>query len=134
MTANLPKRDAVIAAMPGTTQQIAKKAGATGTTVQLWVSRMHAAGEYYIQGWRRTSGRLAPRYALGNAPDKEKPPRMTQKEYNRRNYVRNYQADLKEARAVRKLARANADQMARAPQPWFAALPGSRAIQQGATP
>lgn len=130
MTTYNSKREAVIAALPGTVPQIAEKSGASTNTVRLWLSRLHAANECYVKGWKRTSGQMIRRYAIGNAPDKQRPARLSQKDYNRTNYLRNRRANEKASRAVRTSARESADRMAKTPNSWLAIL-GVRASANG---
>jgi hypothetical protein len=133
MTPYNSKRSAIIAALPGTIQQLMKRANTSRPTAFDWIRRLRAEdatseSKVYIKKWKRTQGQLSPLYALGNLPDAPKPARMSQSEYHRRTYLKTRQAVEKEARAVRKLARQNADRMAQTRNPWFGALPGARAV------
>lgn len=58
----------VLAGLPGTCPDLAKRAGVERTTPIKWIKLAHARGEVYISGW--TEGRNPSAiYARGNLPD-----------------------------------------------------------------
>lgn len=122
------KRDAIVAAMPGSITQLRKASGASQPVVDKWVKRLRAepadsAVKVYLKRWRRTNGQLAAVYDLGNLPDAKKPAAMTQSQYNKRRYKR-VKKVKNEARTIRREAVRNAKAMAKVPQTWASALLG----------
>lgn len=126
------KRQAVLDALPGDTGKLVKTTGACRATVSMWIARLRAeplesADHVYVKRWKRTTGELAPVYAIGSFPDAPKPAARTNAEYHKRHYKRTRRPLEIEVRAARRAARDNASQMAKIPQSWASALIGMAA-------
>lgn len=77
-------RDSVFKALPGTIKQVVKKSGTSDSSVRLWLTTMHKAGEIHISAWRHTQGAKQPYYSVGAGEDKPPPPNFTEQEYRER--------------------------------------------------
>jgi len=81
-------RDKVLAALPGTRAQIARKSGVSTASVGTWLAVFKAEGIAHIARWRTPRiGQRLPIYQASEAPGKPDVPRqaaLTDKDYQRR--------------------------------------------------
>lgn len=81
-------RDKVLAALPGTRAQIARKSGVSTASVGTWLAVLKAEGIAHIARWRTPRiGQRLPIYHACEAPGKPDVPRpaaLTDQEYQRR--------------------------------------------------
>lgn len=89
-------RDAVIAGLPGTRAQIAKKSGVSISSVGKWLAILRAEKAIHISGWRRSHmGSKQPFFALGAGEDK-KPPKTLTPEQSQLRFKRRHPERVKE--------------------------------------
>lgn len=122
---------AVLDCLPMATADIMKKLDCSQPVVLKWIGRMRAEpfgnGKHvFIKRWKRTGGRRAPVWAVGDFPDVPAPPRPSTAVYSRRAYKKRKEM-LDEIRANRKAARANAKIMGKRRDPLVGALFGAPA-------
>lgn len=82
-------REKVLAAMPGTRSQIARKAEVSDSTVGKWTALLRREGVIHISGWRRSHlGAKQPIFTAGAGEDKAPPktltPEQSQNRYRKR--------------------------------------------------
>ncbi len=84
------KRDLVIAALPGTHHQLAKKSDVSISTVGKWIAILRKEGAIHVTGWRRSHrGSKQPVFTLGPGEDKPEPKTLTQAQSDARFRKRN---------------------------------------------
>ena len=83
-------RDAVLAAIPGTRAQIAKKASVSSSSVGKWLAILRDEGVIHVGDWKRSKGGGAkqPVFVLGPGEDVKAPksitPEKSQERYRKR--------------------------------------------------
>lgn len=124
-------KQAIVAALPATTVEIMAAASCSQMVVLKWITRLRAeplgtGAHVYLKRWKRTGGRRAPVWAVGDVPDAPMPARLTDAAYSRRAYKKRKIVE-DEIRANRKAARANAKVMSKRRDPLVGALFGAPA-------
>jgi hypothetical protein len=78
-------KDRVIAALPGTRQQIQRRAQVGSTTVSKWLRILRQDGAVHISGWRRShQGSKQPIFSWGAGEDKPPPKTLTPEQSTKR--------------------------------------------------
>jgi predicted ArsR family transcriptional regulator len=128
---------AILAALPGSSPEIAQKTGISGSTVRKHIQelREQEPKRIYIMGWsRKTVGKFVAVYAIGDKPDKACPfQKLTMKQKNKRAWRQTKLTRSNEHKKAMERARNAANRAAKAevPNTWLSPLYAINGIAVG---